>query len=328
METPIFKHNYDFDPSYGYRLESLREVEPGKAPGDFVRFWQDKYKQALQISPGLTLRDTGKTDNNWRIFDCSYMTTDNMQIGGWLLLPADEPVHGALVLAHGYIGLEQPDTSWQLRNTALLFPLARGIGRSAAAPISSDPQWHVLHNVQDKNQYILGGCVQDFWCAVSALLTRFPQVKNRVGFAGTSFGGGIGIFACAFDPRICCSHFNVPAFGNPDLRMNLPTVGSTAALRRYAQSHPKFVNETLPYFDASCAAALLTRPSHWALALFDPAVAPPGQFSAYNACPPEHKQLYLLEAGHFAYPNEFRQQHELRRILGQFFASLGETNAS
>ncbi|WP_372882151.1 acetylxylan esterase [Psychromonas sp.] len=322
-----FQHDYDFDPSYGYDIQRLLKVETGKAPVDFAEFWQNKYQQALQVKPYLSLQDTGKVHNSWRIYDCYYDSTEGIRIGGWLLLPTEGRVDKAIVWAHGYGGVDQPDSSWQLENTALLIPCIRGIGRSAKASISNDPYWHVLHNIQDKHQYIIAGCVQDLWCAVSALLNLFPQVKGHIGLIGTSFGGGLGVLASAFDKRICRSHFHVPAFGNAQLRMTLQTVGSTKALLDFAKEHPEVISETLPYFDASVAARYLVQPTHWALGTFDPVVAPPGQFSIYNSCTSQ-KQLYLLQAGHFVYRGAGKQRRELRRIIENFFAILGVDNAS
>lgn len=327
MTQSGFTHNYPFEPDYGFDLDALLTVPSGQAPEDLALFWQAKYQDALKVKTHLNLQDSGNVINNWRIFDCYFDSTQEMRIGGWLLLPENQPVENAVVMIHGYGGIEQPDTSWNLHNTALLFLCARGFGRSAKAPISNEPRWHVLHNIQDKQQYILGGCVQDIWCSISALLTLFPQLNNRIGIAGSSFGGGIGMFATAFDPRISRAHFHVPTFGNLALRMRLPTWGSTESLQKFAENHPGIIHKTLPYFDASCASGFISQPTHWALALFDPYVAPPGQFSIYNAAGGE-KQLYLQDAGHFAYRNGPKQRRELRKQLEVYFAQLGKGNAS
>ncbi|WP_413701601.1 acetylxylan esterase [Psychromonas sp. KJ10-10] len=296
-------------------MEQLKKVDASIAPDDFAEFWQQKYEQALQVNPFLSLQDTGKVHNHWRVFDCYYTSNDGVRIGGWLLLPTKGKVESGVVWAHGYGGLEQPDTSWKLNNTAILIPCLRGIGRSAHPPISSDPYWHVLHNIQDKHQYVLGGCVQDIWCGISALLTLFPNIKERIGLIGSSFGGGLSIFASAFDERIQRSHFHVPTFGNTELRMNMPTVGSTQALIDHSDN--KDLHTTLSYFDTSSATKYLTRPTHWGLALFDPYVAPPGQFSAYNACK-GNKTLFVLNAGHFIYRGEGKQRSELRQQVEDF----------
>lgn len=320
-----FIHDYDFDPTYGYNYDSLIQTDASVPPEDFADFWQQKYQQALQVNTSLNIQDTGRIINHWRIFDCYYESTDDVRIGGWLLLPEKGEVNGAIVWAHGYAGVEDPDSSWKLKNTALLIPCVRGISRSEHEMISSEPYWHVLHNIQNKEQYILGGCVQDLWCGISALLTLFPNLKKQIGLIGSSLGGGLSIFAAAFDNRITRCHFHVPTFGNASLRLSMPTAGSTLALIDYKDKD--VLAEILPYFDASCAAKYLTKPSYWALALFDPYVAPPGQFSIYNACT-GNKALYLLDAGHFNYTKEDEQHNELRKYIEEFFKVIGMNDAS
>jgi len=320
-----FKHSYDFDPTYGYDFERLKHVKASIPPADFTDFWQQKYQQALQVTPYLSLQDTGRVTNHWRIFDCYYNSTDGIRIGGWLLLPEKDKVNGAIIWTHGYGGIDDPDTSWKLKHTALLIPCFRGISRSAHEPISNKPHWHVLHNIQDKEQYILGGCVQDIWCGISAVITLFPNIGKKIGLIGNSLGGGLSIFATAFDKRIERSHFHVPTFGNTTLRLTMPTAGSTQALINYADKDT--LSNTLPYFDTSCAAKYLTQCTHWGLALFDPYVAPPGQFSAYNACEGK-KTLFLLDAGHFIYCGEGKQRRDLRKQIEHFFNTIGMDDAS
>ncbi|MCA1789780.1 MAG: hypothetical protein LC667_07960 [Thioalkalivibrio sp.] len=60
---------------------------------------------------------------------------------------------------------------------------------------------------------------------------------------------------------------------------------------------------------------------HIAAALFDPAVAPPGQFAVYNAITGD-KRLFVLDAGHFDYPGRTRQEQDLLAQLRTFFAPL------
>lgn len=315
MPTTL-KHDFQFDPKYGYDLAELLRVGASEPPRDFCEFWQQKYLQAKQIKPYVALQDTGQILNHWRVFDCYYDSTEGFRIGGWLLLPEKGLVNRGIIWAHGYGGLDEPDTSWKFKQTALLIPCVRGISRSVHPPISSEPYWHALHDIQDKQKYILGGCVQDLWCGISALTSLFPETAKNIGLIGSSLGGGLGILASAFDERIRRCHFHVPTFGNVDIRLNLPTLGSTQALIDFPDK--QLLAQTLPYFDTSCAAQYLHKPSYWGLALFDPYVAPPGQFSAYNAATGK-KDFYLLDAGHFSYRGEQKQNRELRNNVEHFF---------
>lgn len=201
-----------------------------------------------------------------------------------------------------------------------MFPCFRGLSRSQQPSVSTDPYYHVLHDIDKPQQYIIGGCVEDLWLAVSALQLLFPAVRGHVGYSGISFGGGIGALALPWDERIQRAHLNVPTFGNQPLRLQLPTIGSGAAVQRYQQQHGN-VMDTLQYYDAASAAGFIRQPVHVAAALFDPAVAPPGQFSIYNALP-ESSPLFVLEAGHFSYPQQAAQEQALLAELEVFFAQL------
>lgn len=315
----VYHHQYPFDPSYGYDLADLNKVKATGKPKDFKLFWENKYQCALDITPRVKIQDTGRKLGYWRIFDCYYESTHKVSIGGWLLLPEDGNVLTGYVSGHGYGGLTEPDTSLRLKNAAILMPCFRGIGRSRYAPVSTEPKWHVLHNIQDKQKYILGGCVQDIWCGITALIDLFPQLKDRIGYFGSSFGAGLGIFASAFDSRIKRAHFHVPTFANVNLRLTLPTAGSGEALRQFNQREPETLNATIHYFDAAHAAEYLTVPTHWALALFDPFVAPPGQFSAFNHAPSEKSRL-VLDAGHFEYENKNCQLQQMRSQMEAFLS--------
>jgi cephalosporin-C deacetylase len=177
-----------------------------------------------------------------------------------------------------------------------------------------------LHDIDKPQQYIIGGCVDDLWLAVSSMQMLFPATKGHIGYSGISFGGGIGALALPWEPRIQRAHLNVPTFGNQPLRLQLPTIGSGAAVQRYQRQHGN-VLATLQYYDAASAARFIQQPMHVAAALFDPAVAPPGQFAIHNALP-EPKSLFVLEAGHFEYPHMAAQEQALHQELEAFFAQL------
>jgi len=54
-------------------------------------------------------------------------------------------------------------------------------------------------------------------------------------------------------------------------------------------------------------------------ALFDPAVPPPGQFTVYNAIPSQ-KDLIVMRAGHFDYPEAVAEGARKWRRMEEFFA--------
>lgn len=314
---------YDFDPTYGYSLAQLLAVKTPKEPKDFDSFWQKRYQKALTVIPNPQIKIINEDRQGWRVFDLRYTSTDNFPIRGWLLLPTSGVIKRGLIVGHGYGGRDEPDYHLPFKDTALLFPCFRGLSLSAQAPISSEPYWHVLHNINQKDRYILGGCVEDVWLAVSAMLSLFPHLAGHLGYLGISFGGGIGALALAWESRITKGHLNVPTFGHQPLRLRLATNGSAHSLQQFYRSHKKMTLKVLRYYDAALAAKRITMPMHCACAKFDPCVAPPGQFAIYNALPGQ-KQLFISDAGHHCYPKQAQQEYEIINQLDAFFASLSQ----
>jgi cephalosporin-C deacetylase len=301
-------------------LDRLLGVRPPEPPPDFEAFWRSRYERAARVAPKPKLRDTGTDQGSWRVFEVSHSSTDRVRVKGWLLLPVTGVVRRGFVIGHGYTARTGPDTHLPFADAALLFPCSRGLGLTRHGSISSNPMWHVLHDIQDRNRYVLGGCVEDLWSSVSALLRLCPEVAGHVGYLGISFGGGIGALAMPWETRIQRVHLNVPTFGNHPLRLELPSTGSAASVQKFVRRHPK-VWETLPYYDAATAAFFAQQPLFCALAKVDPAVAPEGQFSVYNAWKGP-KILYSLTAGHLVYPEQEREERELLREIDKFFRDL------
>ena len=313
-------HGYPFDPTHGYVLETLLQVGCPEAPVDYESFWRSRYARVRQLAAQSKITETGVERDGWRIFDWQYVSTDQVVIRGWALFPMSGAVRRAFVVGHGYGGREQPDFDLPLEEAALFFPCARGLGRSLLPRVSAEPYWHVLHHIEDKERYVLGGCVEDLWMAVTAALEHVPQATGHVGYLGISFGGGVGVMAAAWEERLQRAHVNVPSFGNQPLRMKLSTVGSAASVQRFIRRKPEAM-EVLRYYDAAIAARYVRMPFHCACAVFDPAVAPAGQFAIYNALPGD-KQLFVLHAGHHECPGMASQQEGLRQEVHAFFRDL------
>jgi cephalosporin-C deacetylase len=314
---------YGFDPGYGYSLEQLQAVKVPKKTKHFDAFWQKRYQTALTQQPNPSIQRVKADDADWQIFTISYTSTENFPIHGWLLIPDHGKIKRGFIIGHGYGGREVPDFNLPFKDAVLFFPCFRGLGLSVSNTIPSDPFWHIRHGIENPDRYILGDCVDDLWLATTALLTLYPQLTGHLGFLGLSFSGGIGALALQCETRIARAHLNVPTFGDHLLRLRLPSQGSALSLQQYYQTHKKQTLQTLRYFDAANAATEIKIPVHCALAKFDPVVAPPGQFAIYNAISGE-KHLYILEAGHYSYANEAKEQLELLDELDNFFAGLGD----
>lgn len=316
-----FQHSYTFDPSYGYTLESLLRVEPPAEPEDYYDFWQKKYQAVLATPTQLIRTSSNLSHADYYVEDIVFSSTDNSKIGGWLLMPKHEPVTKGVIVGHGYGGRDVPDFNLPFANAAVLFLCFYGLSRSRCTGVSDNPAFHVIHNIDDRERYILRNCIQDIWFGATVLIQAFPQITGHLAYSGISFGGGIGAMALAWDNRFQRVALNVPSFGNQALRLSLPTTGSAAAVQVYYRYHRNLM-ATLQYYDAALAAKYIKQDLHLALAVFDPVVAPPGQFAIHNAATSMAKKLFVLDAGHFDYPKKNLQEAQLFSELQLFFNDL------
>lgn len=173
---------------------------------EFGAFWRTRYARALEVEPNPRLRISGETHPRFRVHDLEYNSTEGFPIRGWLLTPRVGSPRRGFVLGHGYGGIEVPPYDLPRDDGVYLVPCFRGLGRSQRPPISADPEWHVLHDIDSRDNHILGGCVDDVWVGVSTLLLLFPELVGHVGYLGISFGGGIGAMAMAWDARIASTY--------------------------------------------------------------------------------------------------------------------------
>lgn len=314
----MFRHDYPFDPTHGHDLRALLAVPAPPTPADFAAFWRALHGRARAVTVAPALREVSSPCPRTRVYQVEFDSLDGARIGGWLTRPRQERVERGAVVGHGYGGREGPDFHLPARRTAAIFPCARGISRSARADISGVPDAHVLHGIERRETYILGGCAADtVWCAASALLELFPMAARRLDYWGISFGGGVGALALPWDERFHRAHLNVPSFGHHPLRLGMPCVGSGEAVRRHQRLTGQAL-ATLRYFDAAVAAHHIRLPVHVAAARFDPAVPPPGQFAIYNALAGP-KELFVLQAGHFDHAGTAAEGARLLDALAYFF---------
>lgn len=267
------------------------------------------------------VKDTGRIADGFRVYRYKFTSTKDAVIRGWMLVPIDSPIRRGFIIGHGYAGCDGPQSQLPFHDAVMIFPSFRGLGLSKHPRISSQPQWHVLHNMQDVNRYVIGSCVEDLWLNVTLMLTLFPELAGKLGYMGISFSGGIGALALPWESRIKKAHMNVPTFGNYQVRLKLPTFGSGFSVQRFHKRHPAVTEKTLAFHDAAIAAKHIKVPMHFACAKNDPMVAPPGQFAIYNAVP-GRKQLYLLSHGHAEYAKQEQENQELLAQLMHFFSDL------
>ncbi|MFL6109845.1 MAG: acetylxylan esterase [Catenulispora sp.] len=315
-------HPFPFDPAYGLDLEGLLEVRaPDNAPSDFAEFWHGRHERAMAtpVEPVLG-SELGATAEGHTVFEVSFTSLGGVRIGGWLVVPADGEVERGFVIGHGYGGRQEPDAELPAPRAAAVYPVLRGLPAKSLLPgVPSDAAAHVLQGIESRDDYIIGGCVADLWCAATALTELVPAAARRLDYLGESFGGGTGALALPWDERFTAAQLTVPTFGNHPLRVTLECLGSGAAVRERSSKDPEIL-DVLAYFDAATAARHVRIPVQVVPALFDPSVPPPGQFAVANSLAGP-VDVQVLTAGHFGdYAENVEEALKLRAATRRFFA--------
>lgn len=289
-------HQYGFDPTYGYSLEQLLQVDTPAEPSDFADFWQTTHQQTVAVPLDIQISEHVTANDAFRVRLVQFNGFENVRLGAWLVEPKDAAIGAFVVTGHGYYNRPFEDVHYA-PNTANLFFSCRGLGISRVDGIPDQTMSHVLHGIESKETYVHRGCVADVWSAASVMLTLYPQAAGRLHYFGESFGGGIGAMALAWDDRFVSADLRVPSFGQHPIRLKCRCTGSGEAIRRRYRQRPEVYDNTLRYFDAAVHARRLKMPTAFACALFDPAVPPPGQFAVYDAATCE-KVLAVWQTGH------------------------------
>lgn len=312
-----FKHSYPFDPSHGYTLEQLLAMTPPEEPVGFADFWKATYAEATASVPPYTTREIWSPLPNGRLFEIRTVSYGGVPVTLWISRP--EKSHGAIVWGQGY-----GNGVWPISDPDFTSCIVgvRGLGPSTQRDIPWDVQKHVLHGIESKETYVWRGIIADMWVSLSILLDLFPDCADNVNFRGGSMGGAIGALGVPWDHRFRTASLDVPTFGHHPVRATLPCAGSGKALGLHCAEHPESL-DVLAFFDAAIAAKYLRVPTICSPAKFDPLVQPPGQFAVANAIPRDMADIYVTEAGHFAYPEETPLREKIDRAIQRLFRRPG-----
>ena len=294
---PLFEHEYSFDPSYGYDIDSLKSIMPPQGPSDFDMFWQDTWAENESLALGLELEEMSPFRPGWKMYLVRYTTLGGVRVGAWLEIPEEGDVEVGAVCGHGYGGREVPD--FPNHHAAILHFCAPGFHLSAHPNIPNECYKHVLHGIEHRDTYIIRNCVSAVWSS-ARVIHEFLESAVPLYYFGGSLGGGLGALAMPYDDRFKKCALFVPTFGHQSMRLTLRSIGSGEPVRLYAQQLPE-VEERLAYYDAGSAALRITMPNITAPALFDPSVPPPSQFAVSNPMS-RHGHQFIYRAGHHEYP--------------------------
>ena len=290
----MIQHDFPFDPTNGLTPEELSRIPAPQEPAGFRDFWEETYSLVMGHTPCWYIeKEIWSPQPDTRIYQIKAKTWDGREIVMWIARP--EHSKGGLVIGQGYGNPAAPALDPSL---TVCYPCIRGLGHSQCKDSPWEAPKHVLWGIERKETYILRGAVTDLWTAATVLLDMFPDTKENLNYSGSSMGGGMGALMLPWDNRFHSAYLHVPSFGGNPYRLKYESRGSGEAVRQYILQHPEG-REVLAFFDAAISAKYIHIPVILLPALFDPVVAPVGQFSICNAVPEENKKVIIVETGHF-----------------------------
>ena len=311
------QHNYSFDPTNGYTQEELLKIQSPAEVEGFADFWRSNYAAVMAKKPEYTVEaELWSPVENEKIYRIRVKNYDGVEFVMFIARP--ENSQGGLVIGQGYGNPGMPSLSRYSLTTA--FACVRGLGFSQCKDIPWEVKSHVVHGIETKESYILRGVIADQWMTASVLLDMFPDTASNLNYTGGSMGGGMGALLLAWDKRFKAAYLSVPTFGS-EIRFDYQSTGSGESCRKYILEHPE-ARKVLAYFDASVSAKYITIPVCCAPALFDPCVAPVGQFSVCNSIKDEYKTVYIREVGHYpATEKDLELEKKVEEWCGKMFAA-------
>ncbi len=318
-----FAHSLPYDPTYGYSREELLALKPPEIePVDFDPFWKKTYEEARNVPLSAEMGEHKTSQSGQPYQEVFFDTLGKFRVGGWLYFPKIPTPQAMIVHAHGYGGPGDP--GFEEDGAIHLTVHAPGFSLSSHPDLPNESAKHVIHGISSKETYLIRTCVAALWSAATFLLENFPSLKDKLFFQGVSFGGGLGALTLAWENRFVRSQLVVPTFGHHPIRLQCQCGGSGEAVRQLHALRPE-ISAVLGYFDAATAAKRIRHPVLVAPALFDPAVPPPGQFAVANAIP--SKERFVLQGGHFQYPDEAKEYLALDQRTREWFSLLTPRSA-
>ncbi len=300
------------DPSFGFSIEDLLNPQSLPVlPEGGEAWWRARYARLRQMELTLVWESEWSVEGKRRVRKLRIDTPQGRSVGAWFSIPLEGDVTRLVVHGNGY-GAATASTDLLLGGEAHLL-LWRSI-EQAGQNLFELP---VTHGVEDRDTFILGGRVEDVWCAVSTMRSLYPDPALPLCYWGGSFGGGIGALATPWDERVDAVYFDVPTFGNHPVRLQTPCVGLGKALCDYYLKNPQIL-QTLQWYDAAATIACARQPLLCACGILDPIVPPVGQFAIWHA----HrgpKRLLVMPAGHLDHPEVGIYAWEILDEVKQWF---------
>ncbi|SEB09943.1 acetylxylan esterase [Leifsonia sp. 21MFCrub1.1] len=299
-------------PRFDLPLDELREYRPVvNRPADFTAFWETTIATARAFGGEPDFSPVDGPLRSVRVFDVRFPGFAGNPIAGWLLLPAGDGPHPAVVVYLGYgagRGLPHEYLPWVAAGYACFVMDTRGqgagfgVGGVTPDPHGSGPANGMLaRGIEDPATYYYRRVYTDAVRAVDAVRQHPDIDPARVSVAGGSQGGGIALAAAGLTEGLGAALIDVPFLCHFERAIGLTGSDPYSELVRYLavrRDMTEIAFQTLSYFDGVNLAAGATAPALFSVALLDQICPPSTVFAAYNAYAGEKEIVVYPFNGH------------------------------
>ncbi len=301
----------------GVDPDLLRPLVP--EPADFDEFWANTKKELAAIPADFKMDKIGSDDvfNYYRI---SCANLNDQRAYGFLSLPVDPskkvpllvsfPGGEALVYEKAFLGYSYIRKMMGFDCARLVYHLppyqpmqTKEECKARHAQFLKEIgglRRYIFYKPDDRNKFYARTAITGCLRLLDEALKQPGLDPNRVGYYGSSHGGGFGLYLAAFSDKIKAAFCGVPNFGDRG--------GCLAGRFRPDSDLPRYSREDLKnllYFDTSYAARRITIPVMIGVGFTDQSCPPSGGYTIYNELKGPKFLLKKIHHGHGDTPPEY-----------------------
>jgi cephalosporin-C deacetylase len=292
--------------AFGIKPELITSTH--QKPADFDAFWQKAKDDLAKVNPHYQVTLMPAMSNTvCNVYLVQMQSLDNITIRGWLTEPVSNNPNKKFAIVLGLPGYQidlSPIMTVGDPDLAFLTLNVRGQGNSREF-INTRHDEFVIHNIEDKNKYVMRGVVMDCLRAMDFIYTRPEINQDHVFVKGGSMGGFLAIATASLDKRVNLCSAQSPIFADIRSLVNRVTFPITS-INIYLKTQPGLlldkIMDNLDYFDVKNFAPNVKCKFMMSIGLLDTYVPPTNDYAVYNAMFTQKKIMIFKDRGHDVSP--------------------------
>lgn len=308
------------------------KIEPGlPEPEDFEEFWNKGREEVRAIPIDVRQRKLEEFSNEGRdVFAISFATVGGGRVFGYLGVPKTDAAPYPAIVNVAWAGPgfgPDPKTTDEgfVVLTLNVFPYEVPIDETERRRVYDEYNKTVggrycALNMTDRERYFYRAPILGLDRAVDWLAEREFVDPERIGYHGTSQGGGFGLILTGLNKHIRRAVVSVPAICDhagllKGRASGWPRLAESPEVERNPEEQAKTL-ETLRYYDAVNFARRIDVPIVATVGFVDVTCCPSSVYAAYNAIPSSDKQIRPgVFAGHHSDRNYRPAEAEMKAAL-------------